>query len=456
MIIFDKPLESLLDKYIKKHCDQMKEHGLVVSVCYLIGSKVNEDIHIAHISMCPLPETVNDKEGDVRSRFIDAEWIAYYGARVLRLLPGGIDVVGLLWLADKKVTTNPKEILIPAFRTIQKHSHGLSSLGVLPLDHQMALVSIEAPLGQPVGFIVDTSRRGLDGTQTRVSFSNLEWVSIESSAKFHLALPLTDATTVSNFRKLFVCAVKEWVEKFFATKTCLVNGKLLREDGPVRSNEKNRKITRTPLKVDTFVSYGEVEDCEPRILNSYCVVSLNVDMKVNAAVPSKSTMFKAVEAVKEHIVRTLNSRAELHYECTDVVEDEPKDRVAVHQLPRAASTHLPSQPAIVFTDYLFEGDCKADASSSFEELLSLDVDGDDIDDTFERHLGDNDLSVIGSYMSTPVPPQSSCSTTSSVASIVISESSSPKYFTPGTVALISLIVCLFAIVIHLLLRTVGE
>lgn len=57
-----------------------------------------------------------------------------------------------------------------------------------------------------------------------------------------------------------------------------------------------------------------------------------------------------------------------------VVEDEEKDSAAVHQLPRRASTSLPSQPAIVISDYLFEGDSVQDAKESFRDLLNVEVD----------------------------------------------------------------------------------
>ena len=56
-----------------------------------------------------------------------------------------------------------------------------------------------------------------------------------------------------------------------------------------------------------------------------------------------------------------------------MVEDESKDRVSVHQLPRKATAHLPSQPAIAFSDFLFEADSAEDARETFKELLDIDL-----------------------------------------------------------------------------------
>ena len=57
-----------------------------------------------------------------------------------------------------------------------------------------------------------------------------------------------------------------------------------------------------------------------------------------------------------------------------MVEDEPKDYTSFHQLPRLACISLPTQPSIIFTDYLFEGDSKKDSQESFKDLLSIQVD----------------------------------------------------------------------------------
>lgn len=36
------------------------------------------------------------QEGDAHSKLVDAEWISDIGSRVLRLLPGGLTIVGKL------------------------------------------------------------------------------------------------------------------------------------------------------------------------------------------------------------------------------------------------------------------------------------------------------------------------------------------------------------------------
>lgn len=61
MIALDKGLEGLLDTYVKEHCERQKRFGLMATAAFLIGSKLDDDIYVAHIAVCPLPETVDDE-----------------------------------------------------------------------------------------------------------------------------------------------------------------------------------------------------------------------------------------------------------------------------------------------------------------------------------------------------------------------------------------------------------
>ncbi|VDO44267.1 unnamed protein product, partial [Onchocerca flexuosa] len=94
MILLDKCLESLLDCYVREHCDRQRKYGIAGSAGFLIGSKMDEDFHVAHIAMCAYPDTTQDETGDIYSKSIDADWIADIGSRVLRFLPGGTMIVG--------------------------------------------------------------------------------------------------------------------------------------------------------------------------------------------------------------------------------------------------------------------------------------------------------------------------------------------------------------------------
>ncbi|VDD91001.1 unnamed protein product [Enterobius vermicularis] len=476
MIVFDKPLNETLEKHVRDHCNLQKRIGLLGTAGFLIGSRVGEDVHVAHIAICPLPETADDRAGDMRSRLVDSEWIADHGYRIIRLLPGGVDInhcsllVGLLWLADKKLSIEPRSVLMKALALINRRngftsslhymspSNNMAGFGHLSLTILISLVCIETPLGKPQGYIVDCSRKGAEGSQTRVSFAQLEWISVQSSATFSLSVPIEDVTTTTNFYKVFCTAISGWTKNFFTTETALVNGCIRNGSEPLRSREKKGKANVDPVRVRTFVSAGErFSSSVPSVVNSLCVANLKANISVSAAVPSKATVQDAITAVKQHVIRSLCSRAvsELHYECTEVVEDEPKDYTSFHQLPRLACISLPTQPSIIFTDYLFEGDSKKDSQESFKDLLSIQVDEGEITEEYERHLTESDLIRFSSIGEDNDKLQkSSLSSSSQSIAAVISVAS--QGLTMNYIALISVIVALFAIVAYLLTRSLSE
>ncbi|VDK83993.1 unnamed protein product [Litomosoides sigmodontis] len=457
MILLDKCLEFVLDCYIREHCDNQRKYAIGGSAGFLIGSKMGEDFHVAHVAMCAHPDTVQDETGDSYSKLVDADWIADTGSRVLRFLPGGTMIVGLLWLADSKTSLQSAQVrcmLVRALSQIAIRHNALSSLNIRPIDNHLALVGIDTPLGKPFGCIVDCSRKGAAGSQTKVSFTQLEWIRLESSAAFRLSEPLTDG--VWNFNKQFVNAIHEWVECLLKTDVALVNGLSRPRDQLLRSRDRKNRGMDT-FNVEVFLNAGGEDDLVNRNISSFCTIDLIVDIAAKAAVPSKATVGQAVDAVKEHIIRSLCGRAELHYESTDVIEDEPKDRLAVHQLPRAAYLSLPSQRAIVFTDYLFESDTANDAQQSFAEFLTLKVSPDDIDVSNERHLDGNDLLNMLNEDDRTSRVEQSSSSTSSLSSVILppiykaGEATSINYY-----FIIAALVALLSIVVYLLMKTLSS
>ncbi|CAG9538523.1 unnamed protein product [Cercopithifilaria johnstoni] len=451
MILLDKCLESVLDCYVWEHCDNQRKYAIDGSAGFLIGSKMEEDFHVAHIAMCAHPDTMQDGAGDIHSKSVDADWIADTGSRVLRFLPGGTMIVGLLWLADSKTslqTAQVRGMLVRALSQIAIRHNALSSLNITPVDNCLALVGIETPLGKPFGCIVDCSRKGAAGSQTK-----LEWVRLESSAAFRLSEPLTDG--IWDFHKQFTSAIHEWAEHLLKTDIALVNGLSRSRDEFLRPRDRKNRGPAT-FDIEIFLNAGEKDNLDNENISSFCTIDLIVDTIAKAAVPSKATVGQAVDAVKEHIIRSLCSRAELHYESTDVIEDEPKDRLAVHQLPRAAYVSLPSQRAIVFTDYLFESDTANDAQQSFAEFLTLKVPKDDIDVSSERHLDGNDLlSMLNEDRLSRV--EQSSSSTSSLSSVIL-----PPICKTGEVTsinyyfLIAILVALLSFVLYFLMKTLSS
>lgn len=65
MIVLDKVLEERFDALIKEHCDAQRNLGVPATVFLLIGSRIGDDLYVAHIAKCPLPETALDSVCDI-------------------------------------------------------------------------------------------------------------------------------------------------------------------------------------------------------------------------------------------------------------------------------------------------------------------------------------------------------------------------------------------------------
>lgn len=84
MIVLDKPWETGFDALIKEHCDAQKQLGVPATVYLLIGSRMGDDLYVAHVAKCPLPDTALDQVRTSRSsnyplKFVPIVWAFLLG-----------------------------------------------------------------------------------------------------------------------------------------------------------------------------------------------------------------------------------------------------------------------------------------------------------------------------------------------------------------------------------------
>ncbi|VDN30719.1 unnamed protein product [Gongylonema pulchrum] len=285
------------------------------------------------------------QNGDSYSKLIDAEWISDTGARVLRLLPGGLTIVGLLWLAGPKNSLQSAEIRAMLVRAL---AHILVN---------------------------------------------------------HNALSLLNINSADSL-------------KLLATDAVLVDGCLRSRDEPLKPRDKKASNKNT-FHIETFL---DVTESTSSRISSFCTIDLIADPIVKAAVPSKATVGQAVDAVKEHIIRTLCSRA-----------------------------------AIVFTDYLFESDTASDAQQSFADLLTLTIPEDEIEIDSERLLDEGNLYSIVSDDEKPSRVERSSSSTSSLSSVVLPPiRKGTKKLSVNTYAIVAALVALLSFVVYVLMKALSS
>ncbi|KAJ1360662.1 Odr-4p [Parelaphostrongylus tenuis] len=241
MIVFDSSLEYEVNSTQKSQPENEREHGIPYVAYFLVGSFCSDgDIHVAHMAPCSLPSTATDSAGDSLSKTLDEDWIADNAEKVTRILPGGVNVVGLAFFSGRKIFNDQKAMLRRALSRTQQIANLLTTLGISSLSDSMALVFTESPIGKPMGLIVDVMNRAPD-SPTKVSFSSLEWVSLVSSASARICLNVPTKTKQSHFFTEFVAAIRPFTENLFNCSLALINGEMRDESEQLFKDVKKKR-----------------------------------------------------------------------------------------------------------------------------------------------------------------------------------------------------------------------
>ncbi|TKR68335.1 hypothetical protein L596_024330 [Steinernema carpocapsae] len=409
MLIFDQNLENYIDSSISTQCEFEKSTKRKrISVHFLFGSKFEDDLLVALASRCPISDAILSGEA-ASDQQIDPEWVADYGVRANRLLPGGVRIVGLLIVADKTFA--------PQFRSFSKSLTFIAKASdVLYPESEsipMALVTVESPLGVPKVSLMDAKQKNGEKL-SKLAYQPLSWFTVNSSAEFNLAVPLPENDACKDFYSQFEATLSRFTKQLLREEVCFIDGKLMSpNECPVGKSSKKGQC-----QVELVIS--ETGEDSEEIIAFATQVEVLVDVNIAAAVPVGSSARMIVLAAKEHLLKTLFNRAELHHESTEIIEDENQDQLSIHQLPRIASAPIPAHPQIRVTECLFEKDSTDDAKDSFRQLLSLDL---VICDDEERHLNEGDLAKFSTGMHNEIvgdfTPQTTTETSSMDSSMLL-------------------------------------
>ncbi|CAJ0569405.1 unnamed protein product, partial [Mesorhabditis spiculigera] len=143
----------------------------------MIGSFTGEhDVQVAHLVPCPQPP----REGPVNHtndaiKRMDTEFLAVHADRVIRMLPGGVDLVGIVLISEeKKVLPLLKPVLLQVLQGVAKAATADSTFNLFKYITHMALVSIDGAEGQQQGFRADVSHREGSFSANKISFDKVD------------------------------------------------------------------------------------------------------------------------------------------------------------------------------------------------------------------------------------------------------------------------------------------
>ncbi|CAI5446486.1 unnamed protein product [Caenorhabditis angaria] len=427
MILFDQQLEEWVKKSAKNHEFVQIEKSIPASAYFLLGSFCSDgDIHIAHASKCPVHSSALEANANDKTKLLDDQWMTDNAERVLRMLPGGVNVVGIAWFSTKETFNQRKSVIQKTLTRIQKINNSLTTAGMdSTISDHMVCAFFETGKTTPTGTIFDVSGRGTDST-AKVAFQKLEWISLVSnaSARIVLNVPIV-AGKQPDFYNDFVAATKNFTTNFFHTDLMLLDGQIREDTEPLIKDLKNNKKTTVEAQLFLDPLYNRESGASDHITSN--MHELMFDIEIRAAVPLRSTVKDAKRALKHHLIRNLFSRAELHYESMEIVEDSKAivDSCQVHQLPRPATTVLHSHPAILLNEFLFEADNVEDAQKNFDDMMDLQTSIEHVDEGWERALTPEEMDSVRTpiedlcFGGLPPPSDSCCSTKTLLVTIGI-------------------------------------
>ncbi|CAI4222285.1 unnamed protein product [Auanema sp. JU1783] len=438
MIVFPNSLENWFDKTTKIHCQQEKEKGILTSVYFLIGSFCSDgDIHVAYPAKCPLPESAKDSEGDSLSKSFDDVWLSDCAEKITRILPGGVNIVGIAWFSNRNVFADKKPMIIRAIARIQRTNNSLTMLNLGNVHDYMGLVHVETPFAKAQAIVVDVIKRNPE-SPTKISFSALEWISVVTNASARVNLNIPMKGKHYHFYNEFAAAVRPFAENLLSCDTILVDGALREGTEPLFKDLKKKKSSAVEVQLFIDPCYDKKNACEAEKATN--LLEITFDIEIRGAIPLRSNVEAVKTAAKHHLIRSLMSRAELQFESMEVVEESSNNQeCSVHQLPRPATTLLPCNGSVLISDYLFEADTVEDAQKNFEELLELKTNIEHVDDGWERALLPEEMASVKSPLDG-----------SPVVSYKVSEddiSAGPFFI------VLAVIVAIIAIIVYFAMRT---
>ncbi|GMS88486.1 hypothetical protein PENTCL1PPCAC_10661, partial [Pristionchus entomophagus] len=386
-LIFEKSLETWSETALKESLE-LEKKGADIVVYFLCGSYLADEIHIAHITKCPLPDTLDAENYDDLSKLLDVEWIVDHATKVLRMLPGGITIVGITAICCKKVFTDQKLVLASSLKKTQTRAAALSTLDLASFPSRMALIHIDLSTKKIQTVITDVVNRGPD-SPCQIKFAQLKWISLVTRVAVDIRQAI-DVISEDDFYKEFTAAIKPWATSLHSSDTVYIFDDEFKDDA--ESLVKDPKKMKNSNSVEVYMYMASASSAEPKEAAKIGeVFEVTFDLAVRATVPIKSSVAEAKRAICQHIVRQLMGRASLHYESMELQEEGRRASPALHQFPRAATTVIPSGGSLLVYDFLFEGDTADDAIKNFNALLSLKTQSvEEIDELWERNLNEGE------------------------------------------------------------------
>jgi hypothetical protein len=369
----------LLEEKLVEICSQGPGTGLVV------GSVVDDKYYGVFLA-----ETPKEEEGEEKkSPTLDVGWMVEHAKQVIRLLPGGLTVLGFYVFSSEDI--------------FEKQDGKLRKL-------VSSIVSLDSDVPEEMVVIVDTkTAKVLDAKASafknvdmKMAGKPVEFVRADTSVV--LDIPVARTSDEKDLGK----DVAPGVEKFSnMLKSCIFvfDNQMLGEKHVLgKALEVEKKKGKGKQKNDDAHDSSDVDDCASQeVINvellftesphpeDVVAQSTKVRLKFAGKLSSRSylapgaTVKMAKQAVKSDLLRSLKSRLAMHCDTMEQESDEEEETKVVHEPPRRVFVSVgdPFTQGIAISDYLYPGEGLEDCVNNVKEIFGWEVVEDNIEDDVE-------------------------------------------------------------------------
>ncbi|KRX26534.1 Golgi phosphoprotein 3 [Trichinella nelsoni] len=385
-LIIDKRLEPFATRSLTRFGSDS-----VVQIGFLLGFESVSETYLCYIAACPdqsedgehfeqmdnslvaIFETSDERKADNTSKLTTQQWIYSQARQLIRMLPGGIEIVGLYVVGSKLSEDWIKSMNLSVFNRIRKLRNRQYSAGSQFTSSCRRLFLMSAPDGSGQSCsvrVVDFSSNPACLVPCKFLFrDNIEWCrfSVQLFIRSDAFLPVEMETW--NFFKKFLYTVRNACIEIEESRIHF-NGRSMDKDQSVgRLMAADRSIEGTIVFNESSESFEtdqvEMDECCGKM-------SIQGVIACEAWIPSTASVTELSASLKMDILRSVYVRGELHYEGLMVGELEPEPNV-VHQLPRRVFTSLRPRSEISICDYLFENDPGLETVEAIKEFFMIEL-----------------------------------------------------------------------------------
>ncbi|CAN7944717.1 unnamed protein product [Ixodes hexagonus] len=403
-VAYDDHVQALVNELLERKASD-------VTVGVIIGQSTQQRDVVVHIASTPKKdEEESQEEGDVKSKArssgdIEETWICQHAKQVTRMLPGGIDVLGLFAVgtpdALAAASIKLRQVLFAIFKSLGKdHKTSFNPEMTDKILLQICSVTRKATCKT---FDVSDNKCTAKPADWKQSSGGgpTRWHRLETSLSVNLWVPLSEERCQQGLMR----QIQSGLQPFFRAlqeAVALLNGESRPPQEALDSGaDKRRSRAKDPQSiflVDLFLPM----DCnnnggQSKVLGpTDCGATMSIvgTIQCRAFVHSKATVQEAIKAIRQDVVRSITSRCEIQCEDLLLIEDEQHDPSLVHELPKRVFFPLEGRD-LTLCDYIFHGDAAADSLDALQELLGLTVDAEDIELDVEHSPESNQQVIDG-------------------------------------------------------------